>query len=85
MKQEKLFDLPDRVREDLWDDMPEYEHEDMTPYYSLIVNFESREAVELFCAALDIDSSRLGSSDRRRHAISYPEAEIGTYSDKRWR
>lgn len=64
--------------EEHWQGMPEYVSEDLTPFKSIYVHFESREDIkkfsELVGQTITLDTK----------CIWYPEAEIGRIADKRY-
>ncbi len=55
---------------DIWRDMPEYLHKDLSPYKQLIVSFRSDADFEAFARVV---SQRIGP---RTRSIWFPEAEI---------
>jgi hypothetical protein len=64
--------------EDEWQDMPEFVHEDLQPWKQIIVSFASRADMEAFAKLI----GRKVTIETK--SIWYPEAEIGTYADKRY-
>lgn len=61
-----------------WKEMPEFSQEDLSPAYSVIVNFASLTDLEAFSRLI---AQRVGPKTR---SIWYPEAEIGRYANKRY-
>jgi hypothetical protein len=72
-----LFDLREPWREH-WEGMPEYTHEDLEPVRSVIVHFLTDQDVEAFERLVE---QSLGKTMK---SIWYPEAEVGTFADKRY-
>lgn len=61
-----------------WRGMPEFVQEDLGPFKSVIVHFESR-------ADLDAFSKLVGQKlTENTRSIWYPAAEIGRYANKRY-
>ena len=77
--QSTLFELEqfDWWREH-WVGMPEFIQEDLTPWKSITVHFESRAHMKSFAALVDQTIT-----DKTR-SLWYPEAEIGRMVDKRF-
>lgn len=65
-------------RDEEWAGMPEFVQEDLAPYRTLYVHFESQDAVLAFAALI---GQRIGP---RIRFIWYPKAEIGHFADKRY-
>lgn len=63
---------------DEWKGMPEFVQEDLKPYKSLIVHFESPEGMKRFAELVG------QTVTYRTRSLWYPEAEIGRYADKRY-
>lgn len=64
--------------ETLWQGMPEYCHDDLEPLQSIKVHFATDEDRNSF-------ASLIGQPlNERTKSIWYPQAAIGTYSDKRY-
>ena len=61
-----------------WQEMPEFEHEDLTPWKTITVYLESSEAVARFSEVVEQTVTPKSVS------LWYPEAEIGHYIDKRY-
>jgi hypothetical protein len=59
-----------------WDGMPEYQHEDLTSKYRIIVHFADAEALGAFGRAIG------QTVTENTRAIWFPPAEIGRYADK---
>jgi len=64
--------------EEAWDGMPEYVSEDLTPFKSIFVHFENREAMRLFA---DLVGQTITLKTK---AIWHPKAEIGRFANKRY-
>ena len=61
-----------------WQGMPEFLQEDLSPTKSVIVHFETLADLKAF-------SELVGQKiTPNTQSIWYPEAEIGTYADKRY-
>lgn len=68
-EQDELFENP-TLWEDEWQDMPEFSHEDISPYQKIVVNFKSWDDVKRF--------SKLISNQhisKKTDNIWFPEAE----------
>jgi hypothetical protein len=76
MELDALLGEPEDPDAAQWDGMPEYEHEDLTSKYRVIVHFADVEGLRAFAAAI---GQTVTESTR---AIWYPPAEIGRYADK---
>jgi len=63
---------------DHWDGMPEFEHEDLTPWKSLIVHFKNQDDYDAFAALIEQPLTE------KTRSVWHPAAEIGTYADKRY-
>lgn len=61
-----------------WHDMPEFVQEDLTPFKSLIVHFETQEDLDKFS---ELVGRKLYTTTQ---SIWFPEEEIGRYSNKRF-
>jgi hypothetical protein len=61
-----------------WTDMPAYDHVDLSPKHSIIVNFRNQDDVDRFAALIEQDISGTKKS------IWYPKVEIARYADKRY-
>lgn len=61
-----------------WQGMPEYVHEDLTPWRSIRVHFETREHMEAFAELVG------QTVTEKTQSLWYPKAEIGRYADKRY-
>lgn len=72
-----LFDVP-TVAEEEWKGMPSFVQEDLAPYKSIMVHFESEEDMAAFSKLV---GQRVSYSTKM---IWFPEAEIGRFADKRW-
>lgn len=82
-RQDLLFSEEDLIpwrRE--WRDMPEYSLEDLSPKYSLIVNFSCAADVEDFGALLG--QKVRPAQGRQMQSIWYPDQEIGRMVNKRY-
>ena len=74
-KQRTLFDIPEWWEEH-WQDMPEFKQEDLTPYKSIYVHFDSREDLEAF-------SELIGQKiHETTQSIWHPKAKIGKTAGK---
>ena len=62
-----------------WQGMPEYEHEDQTPFRSLLVHFASQQDLDEFLALLD------QTVTERTKYLWYPELKHATFMNKGWR
>lgn len=80
-KRQLTFGYISEIREqwrDEWQDMPEFEHEDLTPYRTVYVHFESEEDIQSFAKLVDqkvFDTTKF---------IWYPKVKIWRYMDKRY-
>lgn len=63
-----------------WKGMPQFSQLDLTPYFSVTLNFASEEDVKAFEALTDQKISRTSS-----RGIWYPKLTIRHYADKRYR
>ena len=61
-----------------WKGMPEFKHEDLTAWKSLIINFASQEDLSAFAKLI---GQRLTPNTQ---SVWYPEAEIGHMVTKRY-
>ncbi len=61
-----------------WAGMPECKNEDQTSFQSVTVHFKDQAAVAAFAKLV-----KQPMADRTR-SLWFPEAEIGTYADKRY-
>lgn len=61
-----------------WDGMPEYEHEDQTSAFRVIVHFATEANREAFATLV---GQKITENTR---SIWFPPAEIGRYADKRY-
>lgn len=61
-----------------WVGMPEFCQEDIGPWKSLMVHFESRVDMEAFAKLVE------QTITYRTRSVWYPKAEIGRFSDKRY-
>tara|TARA_R110000868_G_scaffold405259_1_gene684522 strand:+ start:967 stop:1587 length:621 start_codon:yes stop_codon:yes gene_type:complete len=59
-----------------WQDMPEYAHEDLKPFRSIIVHFLNKEDLDRFCQAIIQDISKSAKY------IYYPKNERNVLKDK---
>jgi len=80
MAQESLFDTDEFLAwREHWKEMPEYKHDDLTPWNSVIIHFDSREGMQAL-------SRILGQTlTEKTQSIWFPKAEIGRMVDKRYR
>ena len=62
-----------------WQGMPEYEHEDQTPFRSLLVHFASQHELDEFLALVD------QTVTERTKYLWYPELKHATFMNKGWR
>jgi len=77
--QESLFDLEEFNKwKEEWKDMPEFDHEDLSPIKSIIVHFETLEDMRKFSKIVDQKLTP------KTQSIWYPEAEINRYANKRY-
>jgi hypothetical protein len=67
-----------KARDDDWADMPAYDHADLSPRRSIVVNFRNQEDFDRFQVLVDQEISET------KRSIWYPKAEIERYADKRW-
>jgi hypothetical protein len=65
-----------------WKGMPEFSHEDLTPFASVIVHFANREDMKAFEALV---GQRLSGTQRKTQSIWYPKVEVGNAASKRYR
>jgi len=77
-KQQTLFDIGPDWR-DLWRGMPEYVHEDLTPWQSILVHFQDKHDQGAFARLIG------QTITPKTQSVWYPEAEIGHYADRRYR
>ena len=71
----ELFNLPEWWEEH-WQDMPEFNQKDLTPFKSIYVHFKSIDDIEAF-------SKLIGQKIfLTTQSIWYPEAEIGRTAGK---
>ena len=80
-KQKSIFDeIEDEtlVWKEEWQNMPEFIQEDLQPFQSIIVHFENREDMDTFSKLVEQKLTY------KTKSIWFPQAEIGTYADKRY-
>lgn len=85
-KEEPVSKEPDQVSlfekgewwEEHWKGMPEFESKDLSPYKSLIVNFETREDMEKFAKLV---GQTINLTTR---SVWYPEATLDEVAKIRW-
>lgn len=75
--QPKLFDDGENWNE-AWQGMPEFIQEDLGPFKTIYVHFESREDMEKFSK---LTGQKIGMDTR---SIWFPEATIERYANKRY-
>lgn len=78
-KQETIFDFdekPEWAKE--WQNMPEFNQEDLTSNKSIIVHFENEKDMKDFAKLVG------QTITPRTQSIWYPKATITRYSDKRY-
>jgi hypothetical protein len=63
---------------ELWEGMPEFEQDDLSPYQSIKVHFASSKDRESFAALVN------QTLTENTKSIWYPKAEIRTFMDKRY-
>lgn len=63
--------------------MPAFTHEDLSPRYSLIVNFLTAEAVDDFAKRMGLPATP--RDGRQRQSLWYPPQDIGRLANKRYR
>lgn len=80
--QETMFGSDDEFRMAYveWKGMPEFRQEDLTPFASVLVHFRNAEDRRAFHELL---GQRPGMGPGQ--SLWYPAAEIGVFSDKRYR
>lgn len=61
-----------------WQGMPEFYHQDLTPQFTILAYFESKEARDRFSKIVEQNITN------KTKSIWYPEAEITTCMDKRY-
>lgn len=76
-EQATLFDVGTSWEKE-WQGMPEFVQEDQRPWKTLYVHFENRHDMEDFARLI---GQKLTQETR---SVWFPEAEIGTYADKRY-
>lgn len=64
--------------EEEWQGMPEFVQEDLSPFKTIMIHFESKEAVESFAELVD------QTITVRTKSIWYPKAKIDRYINKRY-
>lgn len=67
-----------------WQNMPEYDVQDLAPKYQLIINFSCAEDVQDFSKLIDQNISANGSA-RQMKSVWFPEQEIGRMMNKRYK
>jgi hypothetical protein len=65
-----------------WQGMPQFSHEDLDPFASVLVHFANREDMLAFG---ELVGQRISGAARKTQSIWYPKIEIGTAADKRYR
>lgn len=65
-----------------WHNMPEYEHNDLSPRYQIIVSFACAGDVEDFCNL--IGQKINPRNGRQSQSVWYPEQDIATYANMRY-
>lgn len=76
-EQQPLIEVGEKW-EECWRGMPEFVQEDLAPWKSIYVHFETREDMERFAKLV---KQKIGLNTR---SIWYPEAEIGRMATKRY-
>lgn len=76
-RQQALIETGEKWEEE-WQGMPEFVQEDLTPWNSIYVHFETREDIEKFAKLV---RQKIGLNTR---SIWFPEAEIGRMTTKRY-
>lgn len=65
-----------------WRGMPEFSHEDLAPFSSVLVHFANRDDMKAFEKLV---GQRLSGAQRKTQSIWYPKIEIGSAATKRYR
>ena len=65
-----------------WQNMPEYDHQDMQSKFDIVVHFATEKDVEDFLELLGQKVNR--KNDRYSPSIWFPMAEIGRYANLRF-
>ena len=76
--QDWLFDK-DLNWKELWKGMPEFVQEDLTPFKSIYIHFETIEDMQAFAKLVK------QTITVETRAIWYPKAEIGRYANKHYK
>jgi hypothetical protein len=76
-QQEPLFEIKPKWVE-IWQGMPEYEHEDLKPFKTVYVHFRNRADQNKFAELIE---QKVGE---KTQFVWYPKAEIRHFSDKRY-
>jgi hypothetical protein len=74
-KENLLFDIGKKWQDE-WQGMPEYKHQDLTPFKTIYVHFNNKEDLKAFATL--VNQTITCDTD----SIWYPEAEIGHYANK---
>jgi hypothetical protein len=64
-----------------WRGMPEFSHEDLDPFASVLVHFANRDDMKAFEALV---GQRISGTSRKTQSIWYPKIEIGLAANKRY-
>ena len=75
--QDNLFGFEEPWKDE-WKGMPEFVQQDLAPFKSIYVHFESYEDAQKFAALVG------QTITTQTRSIWYPEAEIGRIANKRW-
>ena len=70
-------EFPENWKEE-WKDMPEFKHDDMTSYRSIVVHFKNKEDIEEFSKLI---RQRI---TRKQPSLWFPRLKIRTHCDKRY-
>ena len=74
-----LFEVEDfAVWRNEWIGMPEFVQEDLSPFNSVVVHFDTRKDMEAFSKLME------QTLTMKTQSIWYPKAPIGRMSDKRY-
>lgn len=66
-----------------WQGMPEYSVTNLMPHSSLLIHFRSDDDRKRFLELIDVNPIRTGSGSNK--SVWWPELEIASYADKRYR
>jgi hypothetical protein len=78
-KANALFEIDENEEwKEHWKGMPEFKHKDLTPYFSLIIHFRSKEDIKKFSKLIEQNITENSKS------LWFPKQKITRVADKRY-